>query len=312
MPVAVARLAMIPFELLRIFVAVAEGGSIAAAAKRENLAPSIASRKIATLERQLGTKLFIRTTRRIQLTGAGRICLTWARDTLTSFSRVTDDINALKGQPAGLVRIACNEYLESQYLLETLTYFRQRHPAIRFIVTTSDRPAALLEQGYDIALHGGPVPEGHGIGRRIRTYRRILCAAPEYLAGRPVPKTPADLTQHCILAHSRNEPRHWFFRQSAGRIISQPLDATIEVNSYPLLFQTALNGLGIARLAEGPVLPYLKSGRLIELLGQHRSVNADGSDPAIWLLYASRHLSHSVRLCGNHLITHLKIQQKTT
>jgi DNA-binding transcriptional LysR family regulator len=301
---------MVPFDLLRIFIAVVEDGSIAAAAKRGNLAPSIASRKIASLEQQLGAKLFLRTTRRIRLTAAGQICLTWARETLTAYSRVTDDINALQGQPAGLVRIACNEYLGGQYLMDALAHFRRNYPAIRFIVTASDRPAVLLEQGYDIALHGGPVPEGNAIGRRIRTYRRILCAAPEYLSGRSMPKKPVDLMDHCLLAHSRNEPRHWFFRQSGGRIVSQSLDATIEINSFPLLFQMALRGLGIARLAEGPALPYLKSGRLIELLSRHRSVNADGSDPAIWLLYASRHLPHSVRLCGEHLASQLRLNRE--
>jgi LysR family transcriptional regulator, transcriptional activator for dmlA len=297
---------MIAFELLRMFVAVAEEGSIAAAARRENLAPSIASRKLAALERELGAVLFLRTTRRLRLTEAGRSSLGWARETLAGYARVRDEIGALQDRPAGLVRIACNEYLGDHYLVDALQHFRRTYPDIRFVVTTSDRPGRLLEQGYDIALHGGPLPEINAVGRRVRSYRRVLCATPRYLAGRDVPRTPADLQKHSIIAHSRNEPRNWFFRRDDGPTMAQPLRATIEVNSYTLLFQLVLKGLGVARVTEGAVKPFLKKGELIELLARHRSVNPDGSDPAIWLLQPSRDLPHAARLCAEHLITHMQ------
>jgi DNA-binding transcriptional LysR family regulator len=296
---------MISIDILRLYVTVAETGSLASAARRLAVSPSLASRKLAGLEKSLNTRLMLRSTRSLRLTEAGGTFLSWAKETLAQFEQVVDELGFQRREPSGLVRISCNDYMSNRFLAEALQHFRRTYPGIRFVVTVSDRPLDLIEHGYDLAIHSGPAPDAALFGRRILAYERVVCANPSYLKGRRSPRSPAELTHHDCLLHSRAD-KSWFFKDSRGRVVEQPIAPVMEVNSYPLLLDLACRGLGVIRIAKILVRRSMNAGGLVELLGDYRCIERDGSDPEIWLTYPDRPRLSRVRLFAEYLTALLK------
>ena len=295
---------MINLSLLQLFVKIAETGSIAAAARQLNIAPSIASRQIAALERAFKTKLLIRTTRHLSLTQAGQTLLEWAKPTTRSFEELTDELGAMQHRPSGVVRIASNDYASARFLPDILKKFCRKYPDVRVQLSTSTEPARLLDGEYDLAVHAGRMPDVNLIGRKIRQYRRCLCASPAYLARKGSPQNVADLAEHDCLTHSPGERLNWSFEHK-GQIITQAIQPYIEVDSYEVLRQLAASGMGIARLSEAMVSEAFKSGELVELLPEHTCVYADGGLPAMWLIFADRRILHRTRLLADFLVAEL-------
>lgn len=293
---------MFDLDLLRLFVKVAELGSIAAAARAEGISPSFASRRITALEQTLNSKLVVRTTRNLMLTNAGQACLSWARDSLNRHDQLIDELSSLEGVPRGVVRVASHIYTGHTYLNETIREFRGSYPDVHFQITISDRPASLVTEGYDIAIHSGPMPEGNFVGRRIRNYHRFVCASPDYLQRQFVPTVPRDLARLDILNHSLNEPSTWHFRQEDGTMVMQPLRPILESNSYLLLRDLALKGTGIIRISENMIGNELSQGRLVRLLPEFNCVDPGGDDYAVRLVYPDRHLPFRVQLFAEHLL----------
>ena len=158
---------------------------------------------------------------------------------------------------------------------------------MHFQITISDRPARLVTEGYDIAIHSGPMPEGNFVGRRIRNYNRFVCASPDFLGRHFVPMTPRDLDRLDILNHSLNEPPTWHFRDEQGAVVMQPVRPVLESNSYLLLRDLALKGTGVVRISENMIGAELAQGGLVRLLPRYRCV-----DPA------RRRLCGAARLSG--------------
>ena len=292
---------------LRAFIAVAEGGSIAAGARTENISPSLASRRLAALESSLDARLFQRTTRKLQITEAGRTVLAWAKETLQQYASLVDELGAQQKRPIGVLRVACNEYTATRYLAQAIAPFRKSYPGVQFIVTLADEPIRLIDNGYDLVIHAGRLPDSNLVGRRIRSYRRILCAAPEYIERHGVPERPEDLSRHSCLAHSRTEPRNWFFRGLDGdTIIAQAINSTVQANAYLMLIDLALAGSGILRISGAMVSAHLKSGALVRVMSDYTCIDGAGDDPGFWLIQPDRRLPYRVRLFANHLIKHLR------
>lgn len=287
-------------DLLRLFVKVADAGSIAAAARQLDIAPSIASRRIAALERALKTQLIIRTTRRLSLTQAGQTLLEWARTTTVSFEALADELGAMQERPSGLIRLASNDYAAITYLPDILRRFCAQHPDVRVQVSISNEPAKLLKDECDLAIHAGRMPDINLVGRKIRQYRRRLFAAPDYLKARGHPRSVSDLAGHDCLAHSASERLDWAFER-AGEITTLRIEPYIEVDNYLVLRQLAVAGMGVARLAEDAAAIHVERGELVEVLPDHRCVYADGGTPAMWIIFADRRILHRTRLVADFL-----------
>jgi DNA-binding transcriptional LysR family regulator len=287
-------------DLLQLFVEVVDAGSIAAAARRLDLSASVASRKIAALEQELGTRLLIRTTRKSSLTEGGAAVLAWARETVDGYRGLNDELGALQNSPKGTIRFACNDYAAIEYLPPLLQAFCSQYPGVRLSITTTPRPEQLLETACDLVLHIGQRPDVNVVARQVGRYRRCLCAAPEYLAKFGVPHSVADLSRHRLLSHSGGESREWCF-SIAGKLIRQPIDPYIEVDSYSALYSLSAAGLGIGRLSESLLAAELASGRMLKLLPQARCVFADGSIAGMWLLFPERRTLHRTRLLADFL-----------
>lgn len=297
---------MVSLDLLQLFVATADTGSIAGGARRVRLSPSAASRKLAALEQEVSSRLLIRSTRHLQFTAAGAIFLDWAKATISGFDRLNEALGSEKQEVVGKLKIATNEYNCHSYLADTLRHFRRCYPRLHFQATITDDPLALLNQGYDLAIHSGEPPVGSLIGRRLGCYRRILCASPSYLELQGAPTTLDDLAGHGCLGYSRSRSNHWYFRSSADRHpISQAISVVVEANSYPMLKELALKGTGILQIAELLVADELANGGLQLVLPDHACVEADGTEPAMWLVYPDRNLTSRSRLVLDFLIAQM-------
>ena len=297
--------APVTMELLRLFSDVAEAGSIAAAARKSNRSPSLATRKIAALERAFKVRLFDRTTRSVKLTEPGRTALAWARQTLESYEVVSDDLASLVARPAGVVRIAINHFAATVYLPPILEKFCREFPDIRLSITVTDSPVSMVLEGYDLAVHSGRVPDASVVGVRVNAFRRVLCAAPAYLKRRGTPTRVEDLSQHDCLVHSTNEPANWFFR-FGKRLVGHPIKPYIETDTHLVLIELARRGMGIARISLNVVKEDLATGRLIELLPKFESVYSNGDLPSLWILYPNRKVLYRTRVLIDYLTQALK------
>jgi DNA-binding transcriptional LysR family regulator len=288
-------------DLIRLFAAVIENGSIAAAARSLEVSPSLASRRIAALEADLGAQLLVRTTRSVAPTPAGSALLDWAKVALSDWSRIRDDIAAMQGKASGVVRVATNDYAAVTYLPSILSNFTKLQPDVRIVVSISQEPAQLLDGACDLAIHAGRRPNADLFGRRIWEYRRRLVASPAYLVGHGSPKTLTELTQHACLTHTVSEPAEWYFEYPDNRVREVRLRSRLASDSWTMLLGLALAGAGIARLSESLVREPIADGRLVELFPELRSVYQDGDPPAMWVLTAHRDLPLRIRLLADHV-----------
>lgn len=295
----------IHFELLRLFVATADLAGIAAAARKLDLSPSLATRRIAELERTLKVRLFERTTRRVKLTAPGEIALRWARQTVESYEKVADDLSSLAERPSGTIRLAVNLFTATQYLPGLLPRFCQRYPEIRLSITTTDSAIRLVEGGFDLAIHSGSMPESAVVGMRLREFRRVLCASPEYLARHGVPSTPEDLLRHQCIVNSTKEPLNWVFRRGK-QMITQSIHSYIDADTYILLVALARAGLGIARLGTDVIRDELEKRRLIEVMPEYKCVYSTGELPGLWIVYPDRRVLYRTRVLIDFLAKELQ------
>lgn len=285
----------------------AEYGSIAAAARASNLAPSLATRKIAQLEEALNARLLERTTRSVTLTEAGELVLGWAMQTLESEARLVDELGALQKNPTGLIRLAVSQYTAVAHLPALLAQFGTLYPKIRLSVTTTDRLVDLVKQHYDVAIHSGRVPDSSLIGQCISVFERVLCATPEYLERWGHPYAPGSLLSHHCLTHSNNETHNWFFKKD-GKLISQPIVPYVESDSHSMILEMARKSMGIARLASVLVAKDIESGRLLQVMSDHQCVYPDGNLPGLWILYPNKRTLNRTRLLIDFLVENIKLE----
>jgi DNA-binding transcriptional LysR family regulator len=292
-------------DLVRLFARVAELGSIAAAARELDISPSLATRRLAALERALKTRLFQRTTRSVKLTEGGAVALKWAKEALESYSQVSDDLAAVEGKPAGLIRIAATEYAAMVLLPDFLADFGRRFPLIRFSVSTTDRIVKLVEEGYDVALHSGLIPDVNVVGIRLHDVQRILCASPGYLKRKGVPSGLEDLAAHDCLVHAPTEPKNWFFRRDK-RLFGQSVNPYIMLDDHLALVALARSDLGIIRVSLNAVREDLRSGSLVRVLPEYECVYSTGELPGMWIMYPNRRLLFRTRVFVDALTQYLK------
>lgn len=299
--VAPGKIPPATLEMARLIVLVAELKSISGAARAMGIDASLATRRVAQVEKVFGVRLFERTTRAIKLTEGGLIALNWARASLDVLERTTDELSALQQQPAGLIRLAVAPQLATYALPPLLAQFCRRYPKIRFSMTVTDSQVRLVEDQFDIAIHSARVQNSSMIGQCLRKFDRILCATPEYLERKGIPLQPGDLSNHDCLRHSLNESRHWSFKQN-GAVVSQVVAGTVEADSYSVLLELARQSMGIARLARNLVEQDIAEKRLVQVMPSYTCAYPNGERPGLWILYPNRRVLNRSRLFIDYLI----------
>lgn len=247
------------------FVQVADGGSFAAAARKLGVSSASVSKNVAGLERALGVRLMNRTTRTLKLTSEGVTFLEQARIALDALDLAVDTVAAQRVEPSGRVRISTSAAFGRDQLMPALPGLLERYPELSVEVDFDDRCIDLINEGYDLALRGGQIPDSALVSRTICRLNMALFASPAYLGRHGVPRTPQDLKQHKIINRRflNGSYSKWSFRSMDGSIETfEPEASTVTLSSPEALAQAALLGLGIAQVGVHHAWPHLRAGTL--------------------------------------------------
>lgn len=252
---------------MEVFLRVVREGGFSAAARSLDLTPSAVSKLIARLEARLGARLLVRTTRALTLTEEG---LAYQRAALRIVRELDEaDQAASAGAVRGRLRINSSIPFGTMFIAPTLPTFMARHPDLIVDLSLTDDVIDLLTVRADVAIRMGTLPDSALIARKLGQSRRIICAAPSYLARRDVPQVPGDLGRHdCLTFNFRRAQVGWPFRED-GRDLEQPVSGSLQVNNGETMRQLALAGVGIARLGWFHVAADIAAGALLPVLEQH-------------------------------------------
>jgi DNA-binding transcriptional LysR family regulator len=254
---------------LESFVRSAELGGFSQAARRLGLTPAAVSRNVATLEKNLGIRLFQRSTRKLTLTEAGERFLLEMRDHLEGLQAAIATAATDGEEPAGILKVSMSPSFGTQYLLPRLPEFRMRYPKLRVEWMFENRQADLIGEGYDAAIGAGFELKPGMVSRVLTPAHLVAVAAPDYMRGRAEPQTPADLVAFDgILMRSINTGRllQWTMRNATGDEMPAVLADTIAFNDPASIARAAGLAVGVAIISMPDALPYLESGELIRLL----------------------------------------------
>lgn len=273
---------------LESFVRSAESGSFSAAARRLGLTPAAVSRNVALLERNLGVRLFLRSTRGLTLSEAGERFRQSVQGGLDSIQGAIADIKVNAGQPAGVLKLSAAPGFGMDYLLPLMPAFLERYPAVTPDWVFDNRPLDLIAGGFDAAIGAGfDLPPGM-VARELARIHLIAVVAPALLHGRRRPKDPsklAELPGVVMRSPLSGRVRTQVMRNNAGVEITATQRPVMLVNDPDALSRAVLLGLGAGLIPVPHAAPHLESGALVRLLP-----NWYGDVGAISLYFTSQKL----------------------
>ena len=275
-------------QQLKTFVDVVHHGSFAAAARQLGMAPSMVTRSVAALERELGVRLMQRSTRKLSLTEAGAAYYEHVCSALAALERASDEAHAASGEVRGTVRITTSVAYGQLVIVPVLPALHQLHPGLEIELLLTDTAVDLVAERVDIAIRLGPVLDSSLVGLQLASVRYRVCASPAYLQNHGRPRAPADLaTCDCLRFPLPGFRTQWKFRAADGAVAAVDVHGWLVLSTALALRRAALDGLGPVLLADWVVGPDLASGHLVDLFPTHE-VTATSFDSVVWLLYASR------------------------
>lgn len=253
------------------FVRAATLGSLRRAAVDQGISPQAASQAVMQLEKELGVRLFHRTTRKLSLTEEGQRLFDSVKPALSIFSSALDEARRSKEETSGLLRVSAPRALGMPVLWTYFEQFQQLHPNVQLEVQFDDHFTDLVTDRADVGFRGGPPPSGGSIARPLVPIQLIVCASPEYIERNGAPRTIDELDQHRCTGYRRTNTgklAQWQF-QMGDEIVYRDIPPAICVNDTEMETQAVLSGLGIGQLGSFNAMPHIRSGRLIALLPQH-------------------------------------------
>lgn len=280
---------------MRVFVEVADRGSLTQAAERLDLSRAMVSRHLANLEEWLGARLLHRTTRRISLSDAGQAALPRCRQLLD----LSDDIEAIAGtrgsEAVGKLRITTSLSFAQAQLTHAVLAFQALHPRVEVEILAVDRAVNLVEERIDLAVRITNALDEQFVARRLATCRSVLCASPAYIRRHGKPARPDDLKAHNCLTHAFGSRAEYRLRHQ-GKITTIAVGGSVFSNETAVLRQAALAGGGIAMLPTYYVVDDLNNGALVRLMPDH-----EPEPMGIHAVYLSRqHQPQALRLLIEH------------
>ena len=256
------------FHELEVFVAVADAGSFAKAGARLRLSPPAVTRAISALEDRLGARVFNRTTRSLTITDVGIRFLESARRILVDMDTAEKEAAGETAMPQGHLTITASVTFGRSTLAPVVCGFLGQHPRVTASVVLLDRIVNLVEEGIDVAVRIGPLPDSNLIAKRIGAVHRVLVASPDYLGRRGTPTSPTDLKLHSMIAFTGLMPnREWRF-SSDQRPNSVVLNPTFEINDAVAAIDAAENGHGITIALSYMVHEKISEGKLVTILDE--------------------------------------------
>ncbi|WKB55142.1 LysR family transcriptional regulator [Eleftheria terrae] len=257
---------------ISLFLRVLDLGSITAAAHSLDLSVAVASQRLKRLEQGLGVRLLHRTTRQLQPTPEGRALAEQGRVLVEDLEALTAGLRRVGSGVAGVLRVTMPATFGHLYISPLLPEFLALHPDLKVTVDLNDQTLDLVSEGFDLAIRIGTLHDSALVARKLADNRRVLCASPDYLRRRGLPRTPAELLQHdCLVLAGRQGRRDlWRLKNRKGEETALRVTGRLECNQGELLRDAALAGLGIAMHSTWHVCDDLRQGRLQVVLPQHR------------------------------------------
>jgi DNA-binding transcriptional LysR family regulator len=262
------------------FSTLASAGGLSAAARELGITTSAVSKHLAQMEERLGMPLVVRTTRRMSLTPEGEVYLEHARRILGDIADMGELLGLSKATPKGLLRVNATLGFGRMHVAPVISRFVKKHPQVEVQLQLSVNPPPLTEDAWDVCIRFGEPPDARVVARHIAPNRRLLCASPAYLAKHGAPKTPQDLARHNCIGIRQGEEAYGLWRLSSGRgrhaeAESVKTRGNLTTNDGEIAVSWALDGHGIVMRAEWDIVRYLRSGRLVQVLPQYWTPDAD-------------------------------------
>ena len=286
-------------KAMATFVRIVDSGSLTAAAEASAQSPASVVRALAALEQHLGVRLLNRNTRRLALTDEGSEFLAWSRRMLAEFDEVEHRFEARRDQPGGLLRLTAPVEFGKRHVAPLINAFLQRYPAIRVELILLDRVVDLIEEGLDLAIRIGTLPDSAMIAMPLGRTRLVVCASPAYLAEAAPIDSPAALRAQACIAFLP-QGKDWQFQvpasgsaaaAAAATTLGETIVPRLASNQAQVVAQAGLAGLGVIRLLHYQVAEALADGRLVRLL-----TDFEATDLPVQLVYPhARLLSPRVR-----------------
>ncbi|PWE18896.1 LysR family transcriptional regulator [Marinicauda salina] len=279
-------------DALRLFSAVAELESFTRAAARLGMTPGAASKQISALEDRMQARLLERTTRSVRLTDAGRALLERVRPWLAEYEAIEEGLADDNAAAAGALRISAPVDFGASKLIEPVTAFMEKWPAVEIRLELGDRMVDLVDEGYDLAVRIGQLADSSLIAKRLAEAPLALIASPDYLDARGAPAHPADLSAHaCVIDRNKPAPNLWKFTRGADAVEAR-VDGRLTLNGAKAAVAAASAGAGIACPPAWSAEDALAAGRVVPVLPDWTPDHRD-----LWAVFPSnRFLAQRVRL----------------
>jgi DNA-binding transcriptional LysR family regulator len=235
-------------DAMSIFIAVADAGSLTAAARRLGMPLATVSRKLAELESHLNTRLLHRTTRQLSLTEAGSSYEAACRRILEDIGEAERAATGENAAPKGELVVTAPVVFGRLHVVPVIAEFLAHYPEINISLMLTDRVVHLMEEHGDVALRIGDLPDSSLMATQVGKVRRVVCASPSYLSNRGIPTTPDDLVGHdCITFEVLESKRAWVFGSGRAQV-SVPVRARLAVNTAEAAIAASALGVGLIRV----------------------------------------------------------------
>jgi LysR family transcriptional regulator for bpeEF and oprC len=284
------------FDAMQMFVRVIEKGSFSAVAKERGIGQPAVSKQISALEDELGTELIHRTSRSIAMTEAGRDFYESALHILGDFENATSRIGRGQTAPKGLIRVTVAPTFARLHMVSKLPAFFAAYPDMAVELAASNSPATIIEDGFDLAIHSGDLPDSTLIARRFAQTMTVLVATPQYLTRHGAPESPDDLNRfQSVIFIEQGSIQPWTFGsgRDAKRVAPTGIFRTSDIEQMRM---GVLEHLGIAQAPAWLFAAELREGTVIRLL-----TAVERTVPILAVRPASRRLSTKVRIFIEHL-----------
>lgn len=253
------------FHAMRVFVRIADTGGFAEAARQLNLSPPAVTRAVAALEDAIGARLLIRTTRSVKLTEAGQRYVADCRRILTAIDEAEASAAGTFATPTGVLTVTASVLFGQIYIMPIITEFLDLYPEVTGRMLFLDRVTNLIEEGIDVAIRIGHLPDSSYSAVKVGSVRRVICGSPRYFEEHGTPLHPSDLVQHRIVAAtSVSGSVDWRFGQDDK--IQVQVRPTLYCNSNDAAISAACSGWGLTRVHSYQIGPSLIDGRLQTVL----------------------------------------------
>lgn len=287
------------WQAMRIFVKVAETENFAETARHMHVSAPAVTRAVAALEDLIGTRLFVRTTRSVKMTEAGSRYLEDCRRILSDISEAEAAAAGSYGTPAGTLAVTAPAMFGQMYVLPIMNEYLDNYPMMRGRTFFIDRPVNIVEEGMDVAVRIGRLPDSGFTATKVGKVRRVICGSPAYFEKHGVPSVPADLKAHRIVAStSAWASPEWRFAGEQRVTI----EAALQRNTNDAAIATARAGRGLTRVALYQIGPPLVAGDLQIVLADYE----DEPLPIHVMYPEGRHAPAKVRAFVNLAVDRLR------